>query len=666
MHCSGTRLVAAMLAALSVRMGDHLSTAESRKEAGRFEDEKFVRFHRRVLAEACLGDEPGYPDWGWTESESLDTHRFNEFRNEAERLLMTRAHESEAFGWEDPRATLFLNDWDDLIEEPRYVLVYGFPWDVAESMQWLWIEEFLAEPEYAYRIWNFYNTRLRDFYVKHADRCLLVNIDAVPTNLERFVFLLGKLGIGSTDIGLTEVVESHKPKSIEGQKSWVEMAVVGNLRSRSTEGHLKSRWIHIERQDPLIDLSVLAWPDSAKLLSELEGLADISGDGLWQPRPVKSRLSRPDATNGAPVDLSVITPCYDQGALLIDAIASVERHAPPNSELIIINDGSREPRTLEILELLKGAGYFVFDQKNAGLSAARNKGIALARGRYVLPLDDDNRISGFLQEAIAVLDSHPEIGIVYGDRQDFGIYHLTRQVPDFDLFALLKDNFIDACAMLRKQVWLDCGGYDTDFRALEDWEFWIHAAELGWRFHHLPRVNFEYRVRPGSMVKVIDSMEVWADFCKRIRNKHPDFYWTVAVGRIEALKSELEFMRSQIAEREAEIRLLRSAESDAEVRHLRSAESEAEIRRLRSELASESQKAQVLSARVAQQDAEISGKTGSLAWRLLNRYGRIKYRYLLPIYRLFGRAPAKGSETMPVKNNGPAEGLPTRQPELLK
>src|SRR5437762_13939624 len=78
------------------------------------------------------------------------------------------------------------------------------------------------------------------------------------------------------------------------------MAVVGNLRSRSTEeGPLRTRWIHLERQDPLIDLSVLAWPDSARLLTELDGLADLSGDGLWRPRPVKSRLSRPDVSDGA-------------------------------------------------------------------------------------------------------------------------------------------------------------------------------------------------------------------------------------------------------------------------------------------------------------------------------------------------------------------------------
>ncbi len=621
-----------MLAALSVRMGDHLRTAESRTEAGRFEDEKFVRFHRRVLSEACRSDEPGYPDWGWTESERLDGERFNEFSDQAERLLMTRAHESGPSGWEDPRATLFLDEWDSIIEDARYILVYGFPWDVAEAMQWLWIEEFLQHPEYAYHIWDFYNQRVRDFYVKHADRCLLVNINAVPANLERFVFLLGKLGIGSTDLGLAEVIESHKPTNIEGRKSWIELAVVGNIRSRPTEeGPLRTRWIHLERQDPLIDLSVLAWPNSAMLLTELDGLADLSGDGLWRPRPVKSRLSRPDVSDGAPVDLSVVTPCYDQGAFLIDAIASVERHAPAHCELIIINDGSRDPRTLEILARLKGAGYFVFDQENAGLSAARNQGIALARGRYILPLDDDNRIrEGFLKAAIDVLDSCPEVGVVYGDRQDFGLHHKTQHVPDFDLFGLLKSNFIDACAVLRKQMWIDCAGYDTSFRDLQDWELWIHAAELGWRFHHLSQVTFDYRVRPGSMSTIIDSIDAWEAFCKRIRKKHPDLYWTVAVGRIEALRSELKSMNSQLAEKNREVRQL---ESELKASNPRIEAKDREIHALLTKM-------DALSAQLVEREAELSRITSSFGWRVLGRYGQIKYRYLLPIYRLFGHVPA--------------------------
>jgi glycosyltransferase involved in cell wall biosynthesis len=621
-------------------MGDHLRTAETRKQAGRFEDEKFVRFHRRVLAAACASEEPGYADWGWTEGERLETRRFNDFRGEAERLLMTRAGDSEASGWEDPRATLFLNEWDGLIEDARYIFVYGFPWDVSEAMQWLWIETFLEHPEYAYRIWNFYNQRVRDFYVKHADRCLLLNINAVPANLERFVFLLGKLGIGSTDLGLAEVVESRKPKNIEGQESWIELALAGTLRSRSPDVELGSRWIQIRKEDPLVGLSLMAWPDAANLLAELDGLADISGDGLWQAKPVRSRLSRPDAADGKPVDLSVITPCYNQGTLLIDAIASTERNAPANCELIIVNDGSREPKTLEILDCLRKAGYFVFDQENAGLSAARNRGISLARGRYVLPLDDDNRIrEGFLAEAIKVLDVNPKVGIVYGDRQDFGWYHKTQSVPEFDLFSLLKQNFIDACAVFRKQVWLDCGGYDTELSALEDWELWIHAAEIGWRFHHLPFVAFDYRVRPGSMVSVFDSIEIWEDFCRRIRSKHPELYWNVAVGRIGALKLELESIQSAVAEKSG---ALERVESELKINNSQLAVNEGEIQELRDQI-------DALSSRLREREAELSRITNSFGWRLMNRYGQIKYRYLLPIYRLFGRAPAAMSERTPAQ-----------------
>ena len=78
-----------------------------------------------------------------------------------------------------------------------------------------------------------------------------------------------------------------------------------------------------------------------------------------------------------------------------------ERTAPPNCELIIVNDGSRQPRTLEILALLKELGYYVHDQPNLGLSGARNAAIARARGRYILPLDDDNRLRpGYISDAV--------------------------------------------------------------------------------------------------------------------------------------------------------------------------------------------------------------------------------------------------------------------------
>lgn len=498
MHRSGTSLTAALLSALAVDMGQKLLPQDANNRRGYLEDIEFLELQRKILSACCARDDGGHPDWGWTESESLECNGFKRFLPEARALIASRVDRTTFWGWKDPRTTLLLDFWDELLDDAHYVLVYRFPWDVADSMQRLGAEVFLRNPEYAYRIWMFYNRHIRDFYNRHSDRCLLVSINAMPNNLGEFKRLLcNKLGVQADEATLEEICESNMLRAIAGR-------------------------------DPLIDLVAAVWPDCTRLLAELDELADITGAGLWQARPVRSRLARPDASisQGGAVDVSVVTPCYEQGTLLIEAIASVERFAPPNCELVIVNDGSQQPRTLEILEILKRSGYFIIDQQNKGLSAARNAAIATARGRYILPLDDDNRIrANFIEDAIRVLDSSADVGVVYGDRDDFGLCSGVQQIPEFDLNRLLRRNYIDACAVFRMQVWSDCRGYDAAMSPVEDWELWIHAAALGWRFHHLPYITFDYRVRPGSLISQIKTDEIHEGYCKKIRSKHSELYW---------------------------------------------------------------------------------------------------------------------------------------------
>jgi len=622
MHRSGTSLTASLLAALSMHLGDQLLPGDSHNPPGYFEDIEFLGFHREVLSQLCVPDERGHSDWGWTESESLDVGRFSEFRDQAQRLLMARTDTTGPWGWKDPRTSLFLDFWDSLLEEARYVLVYRFPWDVADSMQRLEAEVFLRNPEYAYRIWAFYNRRLRDFYEEHSDKCLLVSINALRENVDRFVKLLtDKLGLPTQASGLEEIFKDHLFKTIGGQ-------------------------------DPLIDLVAAAHPDCARLLSELDELADISGTGLWQARPVRSRLSRPDATDNGPIDVSVVTPCYEQGTLLLEAIASAERHAPPRCELIIVNDGSRQPLTLEILDLLKHCGYFVIDQENAGLSAARNKAIGLARGRYILPLDDDNRIrEGFLTESIRVLDDAPEIGIVYGDRYDFGLRTAFERISEFDLDALLDGNYIDACAVFRKQVWIDCQGFDPSMCPLDDWEFWVHAAARGWRFHHIPRVMFDYRVRPGSLISEIRSGGSDEDFRKRIRAKHPELYWAKSVKELETLKGVV----AQQADLQNRLQNELNGLKDELVRL------KDELVRLKDEQARLQFERDSLAAQLAERDARLEMITSSRGWRLVSFYARWKHRLLSPLDRMFGRTSAVRTEAASLVGSGPHEATVSEQ-----
>jgi glycosyltransferase involved in cell wall biosynthesis len=233
----------------------------------------------------------------------------------------------------------------------------------------------------------------------------------------------------------------------------------------------------------------------------------------------------------------VVIPSFNDGQFLIEAIASCERVAPQNSELIVVNDGSKQPRTLEILEILRAAGYFVVDQVNQGLATARNTGIGLACGRYILPLDTDNKIrAAFIEDAIRVLDSSPKIGIVYGYRQFFGMRTELDEVAEFDLDEILTFNYIDACAVFRKQVWDDCGGYDKAVSPLEDWDLWIGAAEKGWRFHRLPQVTFEYRVRPESLLSKVDDAEFLDRLLEYIMTKHYEIYKPRLVKQLAKMK----------------------------------------------------------------------------------------------------------------------------------
>jgi len=91
--------------------------------------------------------------------------------------------------------------------------------------------------------------------------------------------------------------------------------------------------------------------------------------------------------------ISIITACYNQGNFLKEAFASIELEKHKNVfEHIVINDGSTDPETIEILREFENRGVKVIHQQNKGLGAARNAGIKISKGKYILPLDCDNKI----------------------------------------------------------------------------------------------------------------------------------------------------------------------------------------------------------------------------------------------------------------------------------
>jgi glycosyltransferase involved in cell wall biosynthesis len=161
---------------------------------------------------------------------------------------------------------------------------------------------------------------------------------------------------------------------------------------------------------------------------------------------------------------SIVIPCFNQGAMLREALASVEQVRNANLlEVIVVDDGSSEAETTTILSQLEEAGYCVVAQPNRGLGAARNAGIRLARGEFILPLDSDNRVrDAYLNEAASLLKDNPSLDVIYADAEYFGDRSGRWQIPEFDLLSLIRMNFIDACASVETDFGLHHQGRYPD------------------------------------------------------------------------------------------------------------------------------------------------------------------------------------------------------------
>ncbi len=223
--------------------------------------------------------------------------------------------------------------------------------------------------------------------------------------------------------------------------------------------------------------------------------------------------------------ITIIIPCYNMADLLAETVESVEKVYDKNiHEVIIIDDGSTDARTNEILDSI--TGHQVIRKKNEGLARARNTGIARAKGEYLIFLDSDNLLTdGYLTKGVEILNRHPEVDIVYGESEIFGEGGGLWFTKSFDLQTLMCYNYIDACSLVRKKIFDELGGFDDRMpvMGMEDWEMWLRAAFNGKKFHYLEGVVIQkYRVRADSMIRKVDKKKRDAVFAY-LQQKHPTF-----------------------------------------------------------------------------------------------------------------------------------------------
>ena len=224
---------------------------------------------------------------------------------------------------------------------------------------------------------------------------------------------------------------------------------------------------------------------------------------------------RPDPpVTGGPL-FSVVCPVYDTDPKMLSAaVGSVRAQTYPVWELLLVDDGSTRPETLETLAAAAAADRRVRvlrHEENVGIGANTNRGIEAAGGEYVVFLDADDELAPTALEWCAT--ATPRADIVYSDEYKID----ARGAPSSPFFKpawsprlLLGLNYVNHLTCVRTTLLRDAGGFRPGFDGAQDHDLLLRLSEREPVVAHLPNLLYRWRSWPGSTAGRAGS-KVWAE-----------------------------------------------------------------------------------------------------------------------------------------------------------
>jgi len=287
MHRSGTSLTASLVASAGIDLGPELLGANAWNAAGHFEDLGILEFHRRALVAGGICAE------GYTATARGDVPAA--LKPQADELLAERMRPGVAWGWKEPRTTLFLDFWQQRLPQARHLFVFRRPWEVADSLFRRGDPTFLDNPMFAFDVWTYYNRTIIDFMRRHPDQCMLCDIAQVIADPQRvFADVRTRLdvavgrpaaryrtGMLARDVGFTRaaIVRTVAPQAWQTYVDLCALAGVNDEFVTLASGEAS-----------LGECIVLEWARASRAEAETEAAPETVASGLVeQPRARRRR-----------------------------------------------------------------------------------------------------------------------------------------------------------------------------------------------------------------------------------------------------------------------------------------------------------------------------------------------------------------------------------------
>jgi glycosyltransferase involved in cell wall biosynthesis len=213
------------------------------------------------------------------------------------------------------------------------------------------------------------------------------------------------------------------------------------------------------------------------------------------------------------VKLSVVVPAFDAARYIAEAIESVVGQIPPESEVIVVDDGSSDD-TAAIAESF-GSPVRVIRAEHGGIGAAVNRGMAEARGAMIASIDADDRwLPRKMELQLAALEHDPSLDMVFGHVRQF----VSPEITDPERFAIAgtaMPGLHRGMMLIRREAWDRVGALETDLAVGEFISWYARAMDAGLRMRMLAEVLYERRVHGRNTV--IREREAYGDYLRVVK-----------------------------------------------------------------------------------------------------------------------------------------------------